>query len=69
MTTEVPSSWVSPARATSSWPGRSVASAVALGMDRLDAIRVATAISEVGRDVVATGGGRALPRRIGQRAS
>ena len=33
--------------------------AVALGMDRLDAIRVATAISEVGRDVVATGGGRA----------
>ena len=33
--------------------------AAALGMDRLDAIRVATAISEVGRDVVATGGGRA----------
>ena len=30
--------------------------AVALGMDRLDAIRVATAISELGRDVVATGG-------------
>ena len=37
--------------------GRECASA--LGMDRLDAIRVATAISEVGRDVVATGGGRA----------
>ncbi len=33
--------------------------AAAFGMDRLDAIRVATAISEVGRDVVATGGGRA----------
>ena len=58
MSNEILRAWTSATRPTCSRPGTSAREvAAAVGVDEQDQVRLATALSEVSRDVLGAGGG------------